>query len=53
MRIIAKSTLVAYYTKNPQAKSALQDWYEKIELKTLKTYKIWHRLNQKRLIWPH
>lgn len=29
MRIIARSTLVAYYTKNPQSKSALQDWYDK------------------------
>ena len=29
MRIIAKSTLVAYYTKNPQSKSALQEWYGK------------------------
>lgn len=29
MRIIARSTLVAYYTKNPQAKTALEDWYEK------------------------
>ena len=29
MRIIAKSTLVEYYTKNPQAKSALEEWYEK------------------------
>ena len=29
MRIIAKSTLVAYYTENPQAKIALEDWYEK------------------------
>ena len=29
MRIIAKSTLVAYYTKNPQSKTALEDWYEK------------------------
>lgn len=29
MRIIAKSTLVAYYTKNPQSKSALEDWFEK------------------------
>lgn len=28
MRIIAKSTLVAYYTKNPQSKSALEDWFE-------------------------
>lgn len=29
MRIIAKSTLVEYYTKNPQAKVALEDWYSK------------------------
>ena len=29
MRIIAKSTLVDYYTKNPKAKSALEEWYEK------------------------
>lgn len=29
MRIIAKSTLVEYYTKNPQAKVALEDWYNK------------------------
>ena len=29
MRIIAKSTLVTYYTKNPQSKAALEDWYEK------------------------
>lgn len=31
MRIIAKSTIVEYYTKNPQAKSALMEWYEKTE----------------------
>lgn len=29
MRIIAKRTLVEYYTKNPQSKTALEDWYEK------------------------
>lgn len=29
MRIIARSTLVAYYTKNPQSKVALEDWYNK------------------------
>ncbi|MCR5040248.1 MAG: type II toxin-antitoxin system HigB family toxin [Bacteroidales bacterium] len=29
MRIIAKSTLVAYYTKNPQSKYALEDWFNK------------------------
>lgn len=29
MRIIAKSALVEYYSRNPQAKSALEEWYEK------------------------
>jgi mRNA interferase HigB len=29
MRIISKKTLVDYYTKNPQSKIALDDWYEK------------------------
>ena len=29
MRIIAKSTLVNYYTINPKAKTALEDWYNK------------------------
>lgn len=29
MRIIARSTLVEYYTNNPQAKIPLEDWYEK------------------------
>jgi len=29
VRIIAKSTLVEYYTKNPGAKIALEDWYDK------------------------
>lgn len=38
MRIIAKSTLVAYYTKNPQAKSALQDWYEKTKKAEWKSF---------------
>ena len=28
MRIIAKRTLVEYYTKNPLAKSALESWYQ-------------------------
>lgn len=28
MRIIAKSTIVEYYTKNPQSKQPLEDWYE-------------------------
>ena len=29
MRVISKSTLVDYYTKVPQAKIALEEWYEK------------------------
>lgn len=29
MRIIARSTLVDYYTRNPQARTALEEWYEK------------------------
>ncbi len=28
MRIIAKSTLVEYYTRNPRAKQPLEDWFE-------------------------
>ena len=31
MRIIAKKKLVEYYTFHPQAKSALDEWYEKTE----------------------
>ena len=27
MRIFSKSTLVEYYTKNPQSKQPLEDWY--------------------------
>ena len=29
MRIISKSTLVEFYTRNPKAKVALEEWYEK------------------------
>ena len=29
MRIISKSTLVEYFTKVPQAKTALEEWHEK------------------------
>jgi len=29
MRVIAKSTLVDYYTKHPGAKTALEEWYDK------------------------
>ena len=29
MRIIAKSKIVDYYTNNPDAETALEDWYQK------------------------
>ena len=29
MRIISKTAIRDYYTKNPQSKSALEDWFEK------------------------
>ena len=29
MHIIARSTLVAYYERNPQSKVALEDWFNK------------------------
>ena len=38
MRIIAKSTLIAYYTKNPQAKTALEEWYNKTREAEWKTF---------------
>ncbi len=31
MRVIAKKKLVEYYTRHPQAKTALDDWFEKTE----------------------
>ena len=31
MRVIAKKTLVMYYSAHPQAKDALEDWYTKTE----------------------
>lgn len=29
MHIVSRSTLVTYYTNNPQAKIALEDWFIK------------------------
>lgn len=29
MRIIAKSKIINYYTDNPEAETALEDWYQK------------------------
>lgn len=31
MRIVAKKTIVAFYTWHGDAKVALEDWYEKVE----------------------
>lgn len=31
MRVIAKKALVLYYTAHPDAKTALEEWYEKTE----------------------
>lgn len=31
MRIVAKKTIVAFYTKHADAKVAFEDWYEKVE----------------------
>ena len=31
MRIIAKSKIVEYYTKKPDAETALEDWYQKVK----------------------
>ena len=31
MRVIAKKTLVLFYTKHEDAETALEDWYEKTE----------------------
>lgn len=42
MRVIAKKTLVTYYTNHPQAKDALEEWYTKTEEAT------WHNLTDMR-----
>lgn len=30
MRVIAKKTLVAFYTEHPDAQTALEEWHEKV-----------------------
>ena len=30
MRIIARSTLIAYYTNNPDSRTALEEWFQKV-----------------------
>lgn len=32
MRVIAKKTIVEYYTKHADARTALEEWFEKAEL---------------------
>lgn len=51
MRIIAKSTLIAYYTKNPQAKTALEEWYNKTREAELKTFADIKKLSTPSLLW--
>ena len=38
MHVISRSTLIAYYTKNPQAKIALEDWYVKTSRATWNSF---------------
>lgn len=38
MRVIAKKTLVLFYTKHEDAETALEDWYEKTENSNWENY---------------
>ena len=38
MRVIAKKTLTEYYSSHPDAKTALEEWYEKTEKAEWKTF---------------
>ena len=38
MHVISRSTLIAYYTKNPQSKIALEDWYVKTSRATWNSF---------------
>ena len=38
MHVISRSSLIAYYTKNPQAKIALEDWYVKTSRATWNSF---------------
>lgn len=38
MRVIAKKTLVLFYTKHEDAETALEDWYEKTENSNWKNF---------------
>ena len=68
MRIISKSTLIDYYTRVPQSKTALEEWYEKAKKsewtcfadikKTFNSVdavgnRIWHRLRTRLPIVQH
>lgn len=38
MRIVAKKTIVAFYTRHADARVALEDWYEKVEAAERENY---------------
>jgi mRNA-degrading endonuclease HigB of HigAB toxin-antitoxin module len=42
MRVIKRKTLVEYYTKEPKAKNALEDWYAKTSRAICKIKDIWN-----------
>lgn len=31
MRIIARNKIIEYYTRHPDAETALEDWYQKVK----------------------
>ena len=47
MRVITKRRLIEFYTKHPQAKGALEDWYEKASKAT------WTDLSQMKAEWSN
>ena len=58
MRIIAKKTLVTFYTAYPDAKTALEEWYEKTEsaewdsfAQVKKTFKTADYVGNKRVVF--
>lgn len=47
MRVVTKKKLVDYYTKHPQAKGALEDWY------TIASKSKWENLTQVKAAWSN
>lgn len=47
MRVITKRKLIEYYTKHPEAKAALEDWYE------FATKSNWNDFMQVRASWSN